>query len=79
MRDFLADGTERTPVLRLRAAEVVPAPLNHNVARVTRILLHFGRHILGRSGMLDAFLSPKRDQYLETWVRSRAFAPPAML
>jgi hypothetical protein len=34
------------------------------------------RHIADRPGMLDVFLSPKRNQYLEAWVKSKAFAPP---
>lgn len=34
------------------------------------------RHIADKPGMLDAFLSPKRDEFLEAWVRSKAFAPP---
>ena len=34
------------------------------------------RHILGKPGMLDAFLSLKRDDFLEAWVQSKAFEPP---
>lgn len=34
------------------------------------------RHIADKPGMLDAFLSPKRDQFLEAWVQSKAFTPP---
>jgi hypothetical protein len=34
------------------------------------------RHIADKPGMLGAFLSPKRDDFLEAWVQSKAFAPP---
>lgn len=34
------------------------------------------RHIASRPGMLGVFLSPKRNQYLESWVRSRVLTPP---
>jgi hypothetical protein len=34
------------------------------------------RHIADRPGMLGVFVSPKRNPYLETWVKSRAFTPP---
>jgi hypothetical protein len=34
------------------------------------------RHIMDRPGMLGAFLSPRRDDFLEAWVQSRAFTPP---
>ncbi len=36
------------------------------------------RHIADKPGMLDAFLSSKRDAFLEEWVKSKAFAPPAI-
>jgi len=31
------------------------------------------RHIADKPGMLGAFLSPKRNQFLEAWVKSKAF------
>jgi hypothetical protein len=34
------------------------------------------RDIADRTGMLGAFLSPKRDEFLEAWVQSNAFVPP---
>ncbi len=34
------------------------------------------RHIADKPGMLGAFLSPKRNQFLEAWVKSKAFVPP---
>ena len=34
------------------------------------------RHIADKPGMLGAFLSPKRDDFLESWVQSKAFTPP---
>jgi hypothetical protein len=34
------------------------------------------RHIIEKPGMLAAFLSPKRDDFLEAWVQSKAFTPP---
>jgi hypothetical protein len=34
------------------------------------------RHIMDKPGMLGAFLSPKRDEWLEAWVQSKAFVPP---
>ena len=36
------------------------------------------RDIAAKPGMLGAFLSPKRNQFLEAWVQSKAFAPPPM-
>lgn len=36
------------------------------------------REIASRPGMLGVFLSPKRNQYLEAWVQSKAFTPPPM-
>lgn len=36
------------------------------------------RHIADKPGMLGAFLSPKRNHFLEAWVKSKAFTPPAM-
>ena len=36
------------------------------------------REIADRPGMLRAFLSPKRNAFLEAWVQSRAFTPPPM-
>jgi hypothetical protein len=34
------------------------------------------RHIMDRPGMLAAFLSPKRDEFLEQWVKSKS--PPLL-
>jgi len=34
------------------------------------------RHIVDRPGMLDTFISLRRDDFLETWVQSRSFTPP---
>ena len=34
------------------------------------------RHILEKPGMLDAFISLKRDDFLEAWVQSKSFVPP---
>jgi hypothetical protein len=34
------------------------------------------REIADRPGMLGAFLSPKRNDFLEAWVKSQAFTPP---
>jgi hypothetical protein len=34
------------------------------------------RHIASKPGMLGAFLSPKRNTFLESWVKSNAFVPP---
>jgi hypothetical protein len=34
------------------------------------------RHIADKPGMLTAFLSPKRDQFLEAWVQSKSCTPP---
>jgi len=34
------------------------------------------RTIADRPGVLGAFLSPKRDEWLEAWVQSKSFAPP---
>ena len=34
------------------------------------------RHIADKPGMLGAFISPERDDFLEAWVRSKAFTPP---
>lgn len=34
------------------------------------------RHILEKPGMLGAFVSLKRDDFLETWVQSKGFVPP---
>jgi len=36
------------------------------------------RHIADRPGLLPIFLSPKRDQFLDAWVQSQAFAPPTV-
>lgn len=36
------------------------------------------RHIADKPGMLGAFLSPKRDAFLEAWVLSKAFTPPPL-
>jgi hypothetical protein len=33
------------------------------------------RNIADKPGMLGAFLSPKRNHFLEAWVKSKAFAP----
>jgi len=37
------------------------------------------RHIADKPGMSAAFLSPKRDEFLEEWVKSKAFVPPFSL
>ncbi len=34
------------------------------------------RQIVDKPGMLGAFLSPKRDDFLEAWVQSKSFTPP---
>jgi hypothetical protein len=34
------------------------------------------RHIASKPGMLGAFLSPRRNDFLEAWVKSKAFTPP---
>jgi len=34
------------------------------------------RHMMDKPGMLGAFLSPKRDDFLQAWVRSKSFVPP---
>lgn len=34
------------------------------------------RHIMEKPGMLGGFLSPRRDDWLEQWVQSKAFNPP---
>jgi hypothetical protein len=34
------------------------------------------RHILERPGMLAAFISPRRDEFLDAWVASQSFVPP---
>ena len=34
------------------------------------------RHMASKPGMLGAFLSPKRNDFLEAWVKSKAFTPP---
>jgi hypothetical protein len=36
------------------------------------------REIADRPGMLGAFLSPKRDAFLEAWVKSKRFTPPPL-
>ncbi len=36
------------------------------------------RHIAVKPAMLGAFLSTNRNQFLEAWVQSKAFAPPPM-
>jgi hypothetical protein len=36
------------------------------------------RHIATKPGMLGAFLSPKRNDFLEAWVKSKAFIPPPL-
>jgi hypothetical protein len=36
------------------------------------------REIADRPGMLGAFLSPKRDVFLEAWVKSKRFTPPPL-
>ncbi len=36
------------------------------------------RHIAAKPGMLQIFLSPKRDQFLEAWVQSKSFTPPTV-
>jgi Apea-like HEPN len=35
------------------------------------------RHIANKPGMLGVFTSPKRNTFLETWVKSKAFTPPS--
>jgi len=34
------------------------------------------RHVVDRPGMLNRFISPRRDDFLEAWVQSRSFTPP---
>ncbi len=36
------------------------------------------RHIADKPGMLGAFLSPKRDDFLDAWVRSKSLTPPPL-
>lgn len=36
------------------------------------------RHIADRPGMLEAFLSPKRDDFLQAWVQSQSLTPPLL-
>jgi hypothetical protein len=36
------------------------------------------RHIADKPGMLRVFLSPRRDDFLEAWVQSKAFTPPPL-
>lgn len=36
------------------------------------------RHIADKPGILEAFLSPKRDDFLETWANSKSLMPPPL-
>jgi hypothetical protein len=36
------------------------------------------RHVLEKPGMLQVFISSRRDEFLDAWVDSRAFTPPAL-
>jgi len=36
------------------------------------------RHIGSKPGMLTAFLSPQRNNFLEAWVKSKVLTPPPM-
>ena len=34
------------------------------------------RHMASKPGMLDVFLSPQRNEFLEAWVTSKVYTPP---
>jgi hypothetical protein len=37
------------------------------------------RNIADKPGMLAVFLTARRDDFLETWVQSKAFTPPPLV
>ena len=53
--------------------------LNDRIYETEGIVRTVVRHIADKPGMLGAFLSPKRDDFLEAWVRSKSLTPPPLL
>jgi hypothetical protein len=51
--------------------------LEERMADTEAIVRTVTRHIVDKPGMLGAFLSPERDDFLEAWVKSKSFSPPA--
>jgi len=50
--------------------------IENRMAETESIVRTVVRHILEKPGMLDTFVSLKRDDFLETWVQSRSFVTP---
>jgi hypothetical protein len=50
---------------------------NDHIYTTEAIVRTVVRHIADKPGMLQIFLSPKRDQFLEAWVQSKSFSPPS--
>jgi hypothetical protein len=51
--------------------------LEERMADTEAIVRTVTRNIVDKPGMLGAFLSPERDDFLEAWVKSKSFSPPA--
>jgi len=50
--------------------------INQPMADTEAMVRTVVRHLLERPGMIGAFVSPKRDDFLDAWVQSKAFTPP---
>jgi hypothetical protein len=50
--------------------------IDDHMADTEAIVRTVVRHIADKPGMLAAFLSPKRDDFLEAWAQSKSFTPP---
>ena len=52
------------------------AEINQPMADTEGIVRTVVRHLLEKPGMMGAFVSPRRDDFLDAWEQSRAFTPP---
>lgn len=52
--------------------------IDDRMAETEAIVRTVVRHIADKPGMLGAFLSSKRDGWLDAWVQSKAFMPPPL-
>jgi len=59
---------------RMSAWPEVHVQMEHSEAMLRTCI----RHILEKPGMLAAFVSPRRDEFFDAWVASKAFTPPRL-
>jgi hypothetical protein len=58
---------------RWKSGTDIDQPMADTEAIVRTVL----RHLLEKQGMISAFVSPRRDDFLDSWVQSKSFTPPS--